>query len=299
MDIRGIVDTCIDTLKEHAPKLLIWGGVGACVGGAVYGCVQSTKFNEVTADSRKKLEAVKKLESPDKKEINKARIGLVKDIAKLYVGPVAVEALGVTGILVGCNAFDNRNAALTASVASLSTTLLEYRGRVADRVGKTVESDIFNDVKHEQIEVEKVDENGEIKKETESIASVDGDSKGDWTRYFSSQYTVASEDNFDYDDMFLMTKQAEFNRRLKTRGRIFLNEVLEELGYKPTIAGQSVGWVYDKLSPEGDNHIDFRRRRVKHYQSNGDYELVFLLDFNIDGDIRKHLVNTGDFEDRK
>jgi hypothetical protein len=61
-------------------------------------------------------------------------------------------------------------------------------------------------------------------------------------------------------------------------------------------AGQAVGWVYDKNREDhGDNWVDFGIQEVYRKRSDkpGDYEKVFLLDFNVDGPIMDHAEDKG------
>ena len=63
------------------------------------------------------------------------------------------------------------------------------------------------------------------------------------------------------------------------------------LGIERSIAGQCVGWVYDKNREDhGDNYVDFGIQEVyrKRSAEPGDYEKVYLLDFNVDGPIIDH-----------
>ena len=57
--------------------------------------------------------------------------------------------------------------------------------------------------------------------------------------------------------VFLKQQQSYWNDILRTRGYVFLNEVYESLGFAKTIAGQEMGWVYDKKDPNCDTCIDF------------------------------------------
>ena len=92
----------------------------------------------------------------------------------------------------------------------------------------------------------------------------------------------------EYCRMWLRMQQQYANDLLKANGYIFLNDVYTMLGFKPTKAGQIVGWVYDSKNPVGDNYIDFSIREV--YEQCEDEEISdeptgFLLDFNVDGNI--------------
>lgn len=62
----------------------------------------------------------------------------------------------------------------------------------------------------------------------------------------------------------------------------------EETGNLEYLAGQIVGWIYDKKNPIGDNYVDFgiydTSKEANRNFVNG-YERTILLDFNVDGNI--------------
>ena len=91
--------------------------------------------------------------------------------------------------------------------------------------------------------------------------------------------------------LFLMEQAA--NKRLRTQGHLFLNEVLASLGTHGGVSlktpeGQIVGWIYDPNDPTKQNHVDFG---MTNYVPGNDalnsfidgYERSVLLHFNCDG----------------
>lgn len=71
--------------------------------------------------------------------------------------------------------------------------------------------------------------------------------------------------------LYLQTQQNFWNDMLRARGHVFLNEVLESLGFPHTPAGAVIGWT---MSGRGDREIDFNPAEV---------EDGIHLDFNVDG----------------
>ena len=92
----------------------------------------------------------------------------------------------------------------------------------------------------------------------------------------------------EYNKTFLLHKQRYANDLLKSKGFLFLNDVLEMIGAERTRAGQVVGWIYDVKNPNGDNYVDFGidnvYREANRRFVNG-FERSVLLDFNVDGEI--------------
>ena len=161
----------------------------------------------------------------------------------------------------------------------------EYRKRVADRFGEEVEKEIRYNIKAK--EVTTVDENGN--EVTETVKVMDGtddpNTYSDYARFFDES-CAAWQNDAEYNLTFLKAQQQYANDLLKSRGRLFLNEVYRMLGIDETKAGQVVGWVYNPDNPTGDNFVDFgiynmQRERVRAFV-NG-YEPNILLDFNVDG----------------
>lgn len=61
-------------------------------------------------------------------------------------------------------------------------------------------------------------------------------------------------------------------------GFVYLNEIYQMLDKPLTMAGQVIGWIYDKKNPIGDNKVVF-----KVYNFYDDENIV--VDFNHDGNI--------------
>jgi hypothetical protein len=81
---------------------------------------------------------------------------------------------------------------------------------------------------------------------------------------------------------FLLQQQAYANEKLKARGYIFLNEVLDMLGLPRCRRGQIVGWIYNKDNLGlGDNFVDFG---LVDPHANG-IDGAIVLNFNVDGSI--------------
>lgn len=95
-----------------------------------------------------------------------------------------------------------------------------------------------------------------------------------------------------YNMHFLRCKQNYCNDLLKAKGRLFLNEVYDILGFPRTKTGAVVGWVYDEKNPIGDNFVDFGIFNTND-ERNSDFINGFkntaILDFNVDGNILNYI----------
>jgi hypothetical protein len=92
--------------------------------------------------------------------------------------------------------------------------------------------------------------------------------------------------------LYLQSVIRYFEDRLRLKGRVFLNEVYEYMGYEPTEAGTQVGWIREAHQlGEGDGFISFGLERNTENAikfMNGTLSDV-ILDFNVDGVITHHL----------
>lgn len=96
--------------------------------------------------------------------------------------------------------------------------------------------------------------------------------------------------NRDYNLMFVKQQERFFNDLLKARAEaddklpvVFLNEVLDGLGFPQSTIGAMVGWVYKENNPIGDNYIDFDIDSIRNQRyKNGESDHL-VLDFNVDG----------------
>ena len=86
----------------------------------------------------------------------------------------------------------------------------------------------------------------------------------------------------NYNKMYLKQQQSYFNDVLRTRGHLYLNEVLDSLGIPRTKAGQMVGWVLENENSFVDFGLDDPRNQEFINGKTTDALLVFNVDVIID-----------------
>lgn len=287
------------TLKKHSPEILLASGIAGGVVAAVMACKATTKVSGVLEKAKSDIDLVHKvIDSGSKSEMDEAvhREGtkaLVKVYAKtglrlvkLYGPSVAVGALSITGILASNNILRKRNMALAAAYLAVDKGFKEYRARVVDRFGETVDHELRYDIREEKVKKTVEDpDTGKKKKVKETVKVANPDSGSVYARYFDKDATLAWERDPEYNLMFCKAQQKYANDHLVSKGHLFLNEVYDMLGLKRSKAGQVVGWVYDEKNPKGDNYVDFGIFEVEVPDGEGGYRETILLDFNVDGDI--------------
>lgn len=283
-------------VRKHSPEILAGVGVVGVIASTVMACKATTKLSDILEESKDQLDQIKTVavdpayadkysEDDAKKDTTITYVQTGVKVAKLYAPSVILCAGSLGCLLASNNILKKRNAALSAAYMTVDKSFKEYRKRVAERFGDEVEKEIRYNIKAK--EVTTVDESGN--EVTETIKVMDGtddpNTYSDYARFFDES-CAAWQNDAEYNLTFLKAQQQYANDLLKSRGRLFLNEVYRMLGIDETKAGQVVGWVYNPDNPTGDNFVDFgiynmQRERVRAFV-NG-YEPNILLDFNVDG----------------
>lgn len=292
--VSGVVNKSVMKLKKHSPEILIVAGIAGTVVSAVVACKATTKVNKIVEDTKNDIEKVhtavdtgiteagESYSVEDSKKdltIIYAQTGI--KFAKLYAPAVILGTLSITSILASNNILRKRNVALGAAYAAIDTSFKEYRGRVIERFGEQVDTELKYGIKAKKFEEVEVDpETGKEKKVKKTVMVADPNLQSDYAVYFDSK-SRNFETNFDYNRMFLKAQQQFANDKLQTRGHLFLNEVLDDLDLPRTSAGQIVGWTKD--GPDG--YVNFRILEVERETEDGRHEPALLLDFNVEGNI--------------
>lgn len=302
------VAKCGYKLKKASPTIMI---VGAAVGGiaaTVLACKATIKAQDILAEHNeavKNIHVVKtqiengEMELKDgeayteedlKKDITRTYVQTGLKLAKVYAPAVTLGTASLVSMFGSHRIMTRRNASLTAAYIALDHAFDEYKTRVANRFGSRVQEELERNIKAAEVESKKTNENG-IEETVKEYKDVALDATDPYSLVFDE--TVYS---WDRDPMLNQVKlnQAELaaNRRLRTNGHLFLNEVIDIIdpcghGAHHTPIGQVVGWVYD---PAKCNGVDFGITAYKPDNvqlsnfMDGDEPSV-ILHFNCDGPI--------------
>lgn len=293
-------------IKKHSPEILVAAGISTGIIAAIVACKQTIKANDIVAEARKSLqniEDVKELaanneveyteenEQEDRKTIGmQVAVGMVKT----YALPVGLGVLSITCILAGHHILKKRNVALAAAYSALSTDFMNYRKRVVDKYGKDVDFMLKNGLEKQIVANQVVDpETGEVKETKEEVLTYEGSKLSQYARIFDEVESTQWTPSADHNRAFLLMEQNYFNERIRTRGYIFLNEVYERLGFRPTKAGSVVGWVYQNADYEGIDFGIFTAHTQKAAEFLEGTEPSIILDFNVQGDILSLVTEGG------
>lgn len=293
-------------IKKHSPEILVVTGIGTGIVAAIIACKQTIKANGIVAIARENLQHIENAkelaanneveyteedEQADRETIGKQiTIGMVKT----YALPVGLGILSITCILAGHHILKKRNVALAAAYSALSTDFMNYRKRVVDKYGKDVDFMLKNGLEKQIVANQVVDpETGEVKETKEEVLTYDGDKLSQYARVFDEVGSTQWTPSADHNRAFLLMEQNYFNERIRTRGYIFLNEVYERLGFRPTKAGSVVGWVYQNADYEGIDFGIFTAHTQKAAEFLEGTEPSIILDFNVQGDILSLVTEGG------
>lgn len=292
-------------LKKHSPEILVVAGVVGTVASAVIACRQTTKLQGVLDETKEKIDmfhqgaeegkvlsevngevvAVDYTEEDCTRDITITYTKTALDIAKLYAPAVLLGAASITSILVGHNILRKRNLALAAAYTAVDTGFKQYRNRVKERFGDKLDKELLYNLKAKEVEETVVDEKGKEKTVKKTVeVSEGGVSLSPYSFCFDETAKNWVRDA-ERNKFFLSRQQDYANEILRSRGYLFMNEVLDMLGIDRCRAGQTVGWMYNG---DGDGYVDFGVMDIR-TEANRNFvnglEKSVWLNFNVDGDI--------------
>lgn len=295
-------------IKKHSPEILIVTGIIGVVTSTVMACKATTKLNDVVSKGKEAINDVHdktadveagiisaEVYTPEiqRKELALAYGRTGYEIVKLYAPAVTVGVLSLTAIVGSNKILHKRNVALASAYAATEKLFKEYRGRVVDRFGKEIDRELRYNIKTREIEEITANEDGSESTQKKTIKVVDGPLHDEFSRFFD-EYNPNWVKSADKNKFFLMQVERFANEKLQEQGYLFLNEVLEALGFDIIPAGQVVGWTYGKGNPDSEGYVSFGifddvyTNSSKAAFVNG-YEKSILLDFNHEGNILEYI----------
>lgn len=283
-------------LGKHSPEILMVVGAVGAVTSTVMACKATLKVNDILAahdatvatihdvqEGKVQIKAGEEYTEEDvKKDLTTTYVQTGLKIAKLYAPAVILGTLSI-GCMFGSNhILQKRNAALTAAYVTLDKAFADYKGRVTERFGDRVQSELEHGIKAVEVENKIVNEDGTEETIKSYMDEVDG---------AHSPYDLIFDEMIDewqpdaqYNKWHLAQVEDAASRRLRTQGYLFLNDVYRMIGrynsgamiVKPE--GQIVGWLYDPNNENLHNCVKLGLDKMQ-----GDRNVV--LHFNVDGPI--------------
>lgn len=286
-------------LQKKSPEILVVAGIAGVVVSAVMACKATIKAQEVAEETKNTIDEIHEAEEKGvtnagkeytaddtKKDLTTAYVQTGVKYAKLYAPSVILGAASIACILTSHKLMKQRMAATAAALAATDKAFKDYRNRVMERFGEQVEKEIRYNIKAKEVKKEKVKE----VIQTPAVEGWDPSQYSPYARRFDETHPQWSK-NMDMNRYYLKCRQAQATDMLKARGHLFLNEVYDMLEIPRTKAGAVVGWLFDPKHPElGDPFVDFGMFEIQE-EGPGGYEVSFILDFNVVGDITDDIAD--------
>jgi len=271
---------------KHAPQIATIGGVAGLIGAGIWACKRTMKMPELVEKHKMVMDSIEDAKENDEdyteKDAQHDTIVEYKtmtvNVVKLYGIPVAI-AVGSTACIIGSHVVMNRrNVALASSLSIVTQQFRNYRNNVIKELGEEVDREFRFNLKESENEDEKNPGGENSEKQNKNPA----DEYGPFTKIFDESNPYHTKDP-EQNRYFLSSQQNFANEKLREKGFLFLNDILEMLGFPKTRLGQIWGWTYDETCPISDNYIDFGlfnfdREKIRDFH-NG-YEYSIILDFN-------------------
>lgn len=278
---------------KYSPEILVAVGISTGIAAGVSACFATRKIDSIIDNHKTEvkkchdafegvLETTEEyLEKDFKRDIAITYANTALQVTKLYLPSVALGTISIMSVLGSHRILRKRNLQLAAAYATTNKAFKEYRKRVVEELGQEMDTHFRLGTKLSKIENKIVDEKGKEKTVKEEVVTSDYDGDG-FVYFFDVTTTPAAEQTNDYNKVFLSGQRSWLNNRLHSQGFVYLNEVLEALGFDRSAEGQVAGWVDD--SENGDGYIDFRETYITRTVDGKPVQSV-MLDFNVDGDI--------------
>lgn len=267
-------------LRKYSPELALGGAIVCGIGAVVTACKASRHVDEILDEAQEELNDIldahgENVDVNVRKESMGCYLRTGWKLVRLY-GPTIVLGTSSIGLMLTSHGILNKRYLGTAAAyEALDNAFKTYRKRVAAAIGEEAEKIIMADGKPEKnIKVQNEDGTIEEVNGEEYVIGELGNSPYEFDFNHNTAPTVW-ENCADYNEARLRAAQTYFTDILNTRGHVFLNEVLDELGLKRTPAGAVCGWVRGC----GDGYVDFG------------YMDTYFRDYRIDSDLCKKNIH--------
>lgn len=289
--MNKLVSKMQGSLRKNFPHILFGAGM-AGTGVSIYlACKKTIELQPVIENHKKQVaEILPPLNDSDKKkEELKIYANTTKDLVKLYLGPAILYVSSIGAMFAGYKINNERLMSTAAALTISSATCATLENALKEKCGEDAVVEAKMNV------TAKKDKKGN----TVYVANTP-DSFGDFFSTYSIifdqdhswNYEVHDTEDNSYNAMFLFRAQAAMNKKLHSKGVVWLSEVYDELGIKEWAlteeqrkAARVVGWSLN--NPNSDGYISFglndERETVKEFYKGE--EKVIILDFNVDGNI--------------
>ena len=280
-------------VQKHSPRILLVAGVVGVVGATVLACRATLKLPQILEDHEKHAAFVAEEAGTEQishedanKQLARANIKLVFDIARVYAPAAGLTVLGIASLTGSHIILDKRHTGTMAALTAVDKAYKNYRERVVEVHGKDADRQFAQGAVDQTVEEKLAD--GTTLVTTDKVVKGPHIGGSGYAQVFDERSgRLTREPGMNAN--IIMMAQHYANDKLRSQGHLFLNEVWDLLGLPRTKEGAVVGWIYEGgRDHTGDGYVSFNIW-------DGDQEIVeaFILgkekyaviDPNVDGPI--------------
>lgn len=224
--------------KKNTPELLIAAGLFGMATSVIFAVKATTRVN-LLIDEKKC--AIAEDMDIDVEDVQLSLRETVETVWTVYV-PSALAFAMSTACIVGANNVNHRRSVALATAYTLSETAFkEYKDKVIEKIGKSKEQSVRDDIAKDRLEKNKVSGN-------QVIITGSGD---------SLCYDAVSGRYFKSNIEKIRRIVNDVNSKLFIENYVTLNEFYIDLGLDTISIGSDLGWSVDKQKLEVDfgSHI--------------------------------------------
>lgn len=249
-------------VQKYIPEICMGAGAALTIIGGIECCKATLKLEEIVDDAEKDIELVHEKinheegysENEAKKDTTKVYAKTGYKLFKLYSKGATLGILGLGMMFYGYGVLDGRFVGAAAASNVWESRFNKLEDGVINKYGKDVRDELLYGVTREDIEMDIVNEDGEVKTKKYKKAHVYGEETdlSDFAIFFGPG-NPNWEKNPAYNLMWLRGIENYCNDLLRSRKHLFVNDILDALGEKRTAEGAVNGWLYDN----GNTYISF------------------------------------------
>lgn len=294
-------------LKEHAPTLMVVGGVISMGASVITASRKTLHVDQVLEPHVVKLEEIKAAEDA---AMTRNHISYTPEMArsdryKMYVKTsyVLAKHYAVPGVLFiggACLVFGGhrmmlqRNATLAIAFTGLQRAFDRYRQNARLAMGEEFDQAMISGFVHKEV----VDDDGKV----QQIQTRDWraeDMADPYARVFEQGESTEWRPDLGMNKHFIEMQRKFAQEKLNRQTYLYLSDVYEALGFEETPISRLVGWKVTR-NPDGSReypHVDFGLDRPLPDDWKYSQEDAIYLDFNckliIGGEVQKALEKLG------
>ena len=293
-------------LAKRSPEILLVIGAAAVIGGVITACRSTLKVEEVIDKHKDHLDEIKSIpdqvnpvddieypEEVQKKDLAKLYLHTGIEFAKLYALPLGLVVGGITCMVVSSKQYKKRYLGAVAAYNGVAEAFKRYRKNVIDTEGADKDHEyLYGKGKKKTVEMTTTNDNGDtVYANKQAIIMENGEEipLSAYCQFFANGISREWDLNEYYNRTFIEGREKWWTTILRERGHVFLNEVLDSLGFPQTTEGSVIGWVYnetDGLDAADQIIFDVHEVWLPELDENGKeyHEPAYYIDFpNLSG----------------